>query len=234
MPWFRIFAEGVAIVVSILLAFAIQAWWDGVQKSDVEREALQGIATDFRANLGALESVITTHRAYRADLERLEAMSDSEIATVPSDSVDVYVRAMSGWMTFAPQDGTLRSLIASGDLELISDARLRDMLVEWTMRVEDLTEDAENVVSEGRRVVQRMGQLGGPWRIGSASAVLESRLADEMAHYRAADLSIAANDPELMARARTKRFLATIYLMELEDVADHADSVLSLLGVDHN
>jgi len=39
IPWPRILAERVAIVVSILLAFGIQAWWEGVQdREEVGRD----------------------------------------------------------------------------------------------------------------------------------------------------------------------------------------------------
>ncbi len=32
IPWLRVFVEGVVIVGSILLAFGIDAWWEGVQE----------------------------------------------------------------------------------------------------------------------------------------------------------------------------------------------------------
>ena len=37
LSWKRIFAEGAAIVASILLAFAIDAWW--VDRNEIERES---------------------------------------------------------------------------------------------------------------------------------------------------------------------------------------------------
>ena len=32
IPWLRVLVEGVVIVGSILLAFGLQAWWDGFQE----------------------------------------------------------------------------------------------------------------------------------------------------------------------------------------------------------
>ena len=32
IPWLRVFIEGVVIVGSILLAFGLQAWWEGRQE----------------------------------------------------------------------------------------------------------------------------------------------------------------------------------------------------------
>ena len=45
----RAFIEGVVIVGSILLAFGIQAWWDGLQEREEEREVLIGLEAEFVA-----------------------------------------------------------------------------------------------------------------------------------------------------------------------------------------
>ena len=47
IPWPRIFAEGTAIIVSILLAFWIQAWWEGRQQQGDERIFLQSLLDDL-------------------------------------------------------------------------------------------------------------------------------------------------------------------------------------------
>ena len=40
IPWKRIAVEAVAIVASILLAFAIEAWWDDWQQQEAEQVIL--------------------------------------------------------------------------------------------------------------------------------------------------------------------------------------------------
>ena len=47
IPWTRVFLEGAVIVASILLAFGIEAWWDGRQERAEERDALEALAADF-------------------------------------------------------------------------------------------------------------------------------------------------------------------------------------------
>lgn len=54
IPWLRILAEGVIIVVSILLAFGIDAWWDGRQDRRLEAEYLAAILGEVDRNLDAL------------------------------------------------------------------------------------------------------------------------------------------------------------------------------------
>jgi len=48
IPWPRMFAEALAIVVSILLAFGIQAWWEERQDRAVEQALLTGLVEDLR------------------------------------------------------------------------------------------------------------------------------------------------------------------------------------------
>ncbi len=45
IPWLRVFVEGVVIVGSILLAFGLQAWWEGRQERAEERQALEALAS---------------------------------------------------------------------------------------------------------------------------------------------------------------------------------------------
>ncbi len=47
IPWIRISAEGAAIVVSILLAFAIDAAWQHRGEVAEEREILVGLEAEF-------------------------------------------------------------------------------------------------------------------------------------------------------------------------------------------
>jgi hypothetical protein len=47
IPWFRVFVEGVVIVGSILLAFGIEAWWDGRQERQEVAQSLELIARDL-------------------------------------------------------------------------------------------------------------------------------------------------------------------------------------------
>lgn len=47
IPWSRIFVESVAIVGSILLAFAIDAWWDDQQERKQEQVYLGALHQEF-------------------------------------------------------------------------------------------------------------------------------------------------------------------------------------------
>lgn len=58
IPWESIAVEAAAIVVSILLAFAIDAWWTEKKESEVEHVALQALRADFVSSQEQLAVVL--------------------------------------------------------------------------------------------------------------------------------------------------------------------------------
>ena len=57
ISWLRVFVEGVVIVGSILLAFGIDAWWEGRQERDEEVQVLLAIQEDIELNRKTKHSI---------------------------------------------------------------------------------------------------------------------------------------------------------------------------------
>jgi hypothetical protein len=56
LPWTRLVAEGVVIVVSILLAFFVDTSWDRYQERGEERSYLVSLQREFEAASSLLEA----------------------------------------------------------------------------------------------------------------------------------------------------------------------------------
>ena len=130
VPWLRVFAEGVAIVVSILLAFGIQAWWEERQDRAEEERILVALSDEFAANREVLATNRTSHEAQQQAALTLLRAAASEIA-MPMDSVDYLLSDIiwygtDGWVT-----GTMDALLSSGDIGLISNKSLQLSLASW-------------------------------------------------------------------------------------------------------
>jgi hypothetical protein len=134
-------AEATAIVASILLAFAIDAWWDerGV---DTRRALLhEGLAADFSASQAHLiewQDGVERQHAYRAGL--LDAMRGVAIG----EELAVTKRTLVGVLsapTFSPTDSTLQAALAAGGLNLIEDDVLVTKLSSWRQFLADTSED---------------------------------------------------------------------------------------------
>jgi hypothetical protein len=62
IPFTRILAEGVVIVGSILLAFAIDAWWGETQEARRAADALEGVYEELLSNAEEMATVAEFHR----------------------------------------------------------------------------------------------------------------------------------------------------------------------------
>ena len=54
----RLLLEGFVIVVSILLAFAIDAWWDDRQEAEEARLQVERVVVELEANIVRLEDQV--------------------------------------------------------------------------------------------------------------------------------------------------------------------------------
>ena len=124
--WGRVVAEALVIVLSILLAFGIEAWWSARGERHAEVEALQGLRDDFVENLGRLASGKSEHVEIRDASVRLLAMTGPDADPPVSDLVmDTLVMALIGGPKVFPVTATYDALIASGRIELLESPALR-------------------------------------------------------------------------------------------------------------
>ena len=141
IPWGRIAAEGIAIVVSILLAFSIDAAWDASRERAEERRALSGLRDEFRENLERLDANLGRHRTTLSACRALLAISDGGPVPAPDSTAILLRRAFVDAFSYNPSVGVLEGLIASGDLGLIRDTELRNLLASWPAQLEENGED---------------------------------------------------------------------------------------------
>src|SRR5688572_2711899 len=124
LPWLRIFVEGVVIVGSILLAFAIDAWWDGRQDRAQEHTYLRLLVTDMQQTLdnnarfgGRADSIDW------AGARLVRAYYEPELP--PRDSILKWFAWGTGHWVVQPTLGTVQSLVSTGDIDLIRDDSVR-------------------------------------------------------------------------------------------------------------
>lgn len=77
ISWTRIAAESLAIVVSILLAFGIEAWWSGHQERLDERALLEELRTTLGEDIESVSQEADTISLVRDRLRDLVSMLES-------------------------------------------------------------------------------------------------------------------------------------------------------------
>ncbi len=145
-----LFLEGSAIVLSILLAFSIDAWWQDRQQQGEERLVLQSV-------LDELESI---RRNVRLDLASTIEMRKSVVALLsqqsdskeikPNQNIDSLLADTTWIITPAHYSApVLQATMSSGQLSLVSHPDLRLELGIWSNRLSDV----ELIVSRDSNVV---------------------------------------------------------------------------------
>ena len=140
IPWRRILVEGAVIVVSILLAFAIDAWWTNHIEQQREREQLVSMRAEFQAGLLGLDEVLTSVQGHAENVESFIALlkaAGDEPALIPGPLLGSAIT----WRTSDVSTSTLDALMASGDLNLLRNVELRANLAGLPAFLLDVTED---------------------------------------------------------------------------------------------
>lgn len=139
--WLRVLTQAMAIVASILVAFAIDAWWDERNDQRWQTEQLIALHDEFVANREELTWVVRMDNwiadSIEAMLAELRTMEPGSQVQIP----ELQIRALGAWRTSDIAMGALDALLASGRLGDIENADLRRALAEWPAEVEDVQED---------------------------------------------------------------------------------------------
>ena len=227
IPWIRILIEGGAIVVSILLAFGIDAWWADRQAAEEEQAALVRMRDDFVATRAGLANTIHVIEETRDRFSRFRSVPPAAVQATPTDSVALIMTALVNAITFDPVSGTLDALVSGGRLDAVGSVVLRETLASWLRNVEDMKENEADVRSGALRVLQAMESHGGPFH-NSISLTSEDDLA-VLPMAGPATLVEMRSDEALMGAARSFHYSRTLYLRELKRIEPVLDSVLTLI-----
>lgn len=136
IPWKRIAVEASAIVASILVAFAIDAWWQEHTDSIVEVSYLQALQDDLRRSLELLDE---DEAVQRQQVEYLESLLSTDSNTRYSDELRLWiVEGLFNVGTFQPQISALRDLESSGQTKIIRNPAIRRSLASARQSIDGL------------------------------------------------------------------------------------------------
>jgi hypothetical protein len=153
LAWKRLLTEGAVIVGSILLAFAIDAWWDEHKRDKDVLEVLRLVELETIANLANLKTSIAHHEdivsAIGAAHDKQSIESNAGAAVI-----DVEV--------FEPISDALKTLVSTGMLSAIGDVDLRIALSAFDSMAKDLAEKELAALRFREAARRRIASLGQP------------------------------------------------------------------------
>ena len=163
IPVKSLLAEGVVIVVSVLLALAADAWLDRRQEDEAVAQHLQALQRDFGQMEARMDSVVGQNARNFASSQVLLGRLTPDAPPIPSDSLHSAVVTLVDYAVFSPSTAAYSSLTATGQIELLDDPELKRLLAEFFGYFEDfeVTEAAIQRVVFDMLLSEEFGQLIG-------------------------------------------------------------------------
>ena len=140
LPWRRIAAEGSAIVVSILLAFAIQAWWERRNLAEAYQMQVGSTLAELQEAQTTLDSWSKQRRRTESNVTRLAARLDSLPVGSPILVADTVVASLVSYVVVELPTAQMDALL-SFDYPALAGSPLRGDLMAVLAMIDDQHDD---------------------------------------------------------------------------------------------
>lgn len=132
--------EIILVVFGILIALSINTWNEN-RKNITKKEALlKALKIEFTSNLTQLDSVLYYDNIVLENTRKLIKLGPDTSIEIVKDSIPYWLQYSAFRWTFDPLNGALRSGISSGEIHLIKNDSLSNLLFAWQDFVADAKE----------------------------------------------------------------------------------------------
>lgn len=229
LPWRRTMVESVAIILSILLAFAIDASWDEFKQGNQEKAFLVSLLSDFEEARNRIDESISRHERFVALANQLLGFHDSDTPDSESEVLETTLGAVFfDWETLYLPSGSRDALFASDDIEIISNEDLRAMLAAWPSRVADAAEDELLIAND---VMNNMAPyLHGKIRTRNVARYTSSNTAERIPRLESVTYDVLWNDPMFDNLVSFRILNETYALQENSHLGQAVDEIIRVIN----
>jgi hypothetical protein len=157
IPWSRLLFEGVVVVISILVAFAIDAWWDSRKVKLLEEDFLARLEVAFEENAQLAERAIERGMDDSLLLEQFIQMTPEEAEQIPPNQTWAFLRALLRPNLFSQLNtAALTAILDAGQLSAESDPQLLTTIAEWRATAGELDSQNDKLQDLDQEVTQAL------------------------------------------------------------------------------
>ena len=157
--WTRWVREWASIVAAILVAFALDAWWENSSEAARAGALLDVISEEFEVAAVELDSILAANDAWIGNTTNALRRAAEGTPPIPPDSLMVFGAGLDLMQFYEPEFGALESLLNSGGLEDI-DVGIARRLGGWPSRLEDPERQTEAIGIFSREVAMASAAAG--------------------------------------------------------------------------
>ena len=219
--------EAALIIVSILLAFLIDASWEGRQERREERELLENLQVEFRQTRELVSDAVRGHEGYGERALRLAEFGLSSGSEEPEDLARLINSVFLTYLTTYPETGVLDGTLASGRLDLVADDELRSRLAAWPRTFNEFREQ-EVFIEEWVREAQPVLYASVPL----AAAVVAGARGESMVEAMGPEVRRFLASPQAQNYAAFRAFYESFAVNDGQDLVGALDDLLARLELE--
>lgn len=224
LPWNRLFAEFTVIVAGVLIALAVNSWWERRQERNRAREYLEQLLVDVQATERRLRATIET------ETQRLEGVNSviDRALRGPWPQADS-LEFPTGYNYFEPLKGTLTALIQGGDLRLLRNDSIRFELIAFSA----LIHETETILRHTETLIWNSTERVTVGRARHSQSAAR-REANAGRGWGQVNVAGALNDPEIISALQLQATASQIRLFNLGRLEEPTSRIIRLLRAELN
>ncbi len=161
--------EIILVVIGILIALQINNWNQNRKMQFQEQDILNGLEIEFKINRDRLARVMQTSKQSIENANKLMTYFNQDISEIQEVKFDSLLYNFQNVWTFNPRKGLLNSVIASGQINLITNVELKNQLASFEDLVNDAQEELDAISLLNAKynvVIDEYINTGSPSKIG--------------------------------------------------------------------
>ena len=158
ISWKRISVEAAAIVASILVAFAIDAWWDERQERSKLSDTLMGLEAALSSNLKIINENIELATFNKNVVQAFVQMTPDEAAQIPITERYSTLASLYRNATLDINNSFIVEILDANSLETLTDASLRDAIGRWRGAVDGISKARFSLENSQEDVLQALAR----------------------------------------------------------------------------
>ena len=131
--------EIILVVIGILIALQINNWNQDRLEQKREQKILTDLKIEFDANFNDLKKVKEQHEIVFYQFSEIQRITVSKV--YDAKLLDSLMLSTTAWFSFTERPGASDNLINSGNLNILSNETLRNLITQWSGIVDDVKDD---------------------------------------------------------------------------------------------
>jgi hypothetical protein len=139
--WPAYLIEIFVIILGISITLALEAWREDVKDDRLEQIYLKNLRSDVETDQGSLKYTIDkTEKLLDKGNELLAQIRNQQLKTFPADKLKEDLRAILERPDFISRDASFSDLKSSGNMHLLKDIRLKNLLFAYYAETQHIRE----------------------------------------------------------------------------------------------